>query len=710
MPQTARSTHEDSPSDAEELRRVRSGYFLRPLKGKQPEAVHTPNLDSPHTPHRYELRSTSSSVSRASSSGSPRVFDSPSPAGTPLTPPSNPGKTFTRTSKIEDSKDSHFVDRLLASSTPDNTASSSLARGNLEQDAQRRQHSPVNGSPTQQKYERNQKHKGGASIERLAARTRDSSNAASRRRQKLADVPVDDVSPQPGPSHRPSSEIDNDTDMTDAEEHGSSEAPQPPAETLRKYVAKDAPESTTTGITPSDESNKEDAASQSPLENESTQSMRRKISKKPTESLLKEQSGTQARPKISSDRLSNEGNSPNPPAQAASSSKRRTRKSTQPTKGSDPSPPPQASSSSMQRRRVSSPPPASSRQVEVLPADTIAESQVLPTTNSPSNDEEREEEPAATTTGDLHPTIEEENTPNPDPDTIVVAQVDLGAQIPVLERYDEIVKTENALKVAILDAIFHKTRADLVSKHYIKANLYPRTVLQYLKPKSPLLKYNPSEGFIYIFTSEDYPGHVKIGVTTRDPGIRRKEWEKCGFTCIYVDDPEDKRFWNCRLVEKIVHTVLYNERRKFQCKKCPAKHYFNPEHPGASHGEWFKVSGDEALHVVKEWRNWAITGQPYTRLGVLREPWRVRCEAVRRGPAGVDSLLVVDATMKADYFKHSFDEGLRILAPLVWVAMLVPSYTWIPVYIFFQFGLGVTGLGVCFFSALAFITLLYNYC
>ena len=738
MPQTARFANEDSARDEEQPQ----SRYPRPQKGKQSGAVRTPIRPSRISP-RSQFRSASSTLSTPSSSAASSLFDSSSPLATPLTPPSSTkalkhqGTTdlekLLAQTKIGTPKDDYFGSSPPVSSTPENTASRSSGLENLEEDAQPRRHDPVDSlssalhfvdlaeSPSRQKQERRQKRKGGKCTEPPAPQGSERNSAASRH-QIFVDVPMGGVSPQPGPSHQTSlKNIDSDTDMPDADEydssehdsseHDSSEALQLPAKIQRKYVgkvAKDALASTTKAITPSDNSGQDDSASISSLESELTRPMTRKVSKEPAKSLTQDQSETRVRPKSSSNRQSGEGDGPSSARQAVSSSKLRARKSTKPTKGNGPSPLPQAASSSVQRRRVSSPSIAPFRRVEVLPADAVVEPQASPTTRPSSDQEERDEEHAAAMAGELDPSIEDEDVESPDPETTVAAQVDLGVQTPTLERHHLSDKDENELKVEIHEILYHEAQTDLVSKHFIAALLHP--LLPYFDSEHPLLKYHVGNGYIYMFTLKEYPGYVKIGVTDSHPDRRRDEWgAKCKIKCVYTKDPNNKRFSNNRIVERLIHAELYNKRRDFRCKECNVRHSLHPDLATKRHVEWFQISEDEAREVVEKWRSWVITHQPFTPLGTLRDFWRFRLEAVNNGPAAVDSLHVIDWTMKAGYVWHCFKRGFKIFAPLLVAALLAPNYTRIPISIFFRFGLGAIGWGVCFLTALAFISFIYHF-
>jgi hypothetical protein len=141
-------------------------------------------------------------------------------------------------------------------------------------------------------------------------------------------------------------------------------------------------------------------------------------------------------------------------------------------------------------------------------------------------------------------------------------------------------------------------------------------------------------GYVYIFKSDRFPGHVKIGSTVKAPGIRIKEWgTACNFKAIQVTDKNDTAFRFCRIVEQIVHAELYNEQRKFYCDRCKMKHRFTMAERAkgtgeteldvrpTEHGGWFEISETEALKVVNKWRDWMIHQEPYKEDATLLSCW-----------------------------------------------------------------------------------------
>ncbi|KAJ5895803.1 uncharacterized protein N7473_005202 [Penicillium subrubescens] len=143
--------------------------------------------------------------------------------------------------------------------------------------------------------------------------------------------------------------------------------------------------------------------------------------------------------------------------------------------------------------------------------------------------------------------------------------------------------------------------------------------------KRPLL---PSEinraGFIYIFWQIGNFGYMKIGLSA-DVGRRLKEWEKQCKKKIDVhfpdingdEDHEDlqKVPHICR-VEALVHMELLEYRRIE--KKCPGC--------SRSHKEYFEISKEIAIQVVRKWIGW-MRSLPYEKRTIGgKDQWVLKSE------------------------------------------------------------------------------------
>jgi hypothetical protein len=244
---------------------------------------------------------------------------------------------------------------------------------------------------------------------------------------------------------------------------------------------------------------------------------------------------------------------------------------------------------------------------------------------------------------------------------------------PKLQNFHSIVAPINEIKKNILDIIENRGKT---------------------KGKKQAL-YNGDPGFIYIFTSPIYPGHVKIGKTQRKSEDRVRKWAtQCKFTCHHVKDLCDRRFRYHSTVEKLVQEELCNDRRKFRCWKCKTGtvHRLNvndkrgksdkenlhegdpeevepqeaePQEGGTDHGEWYEISENRALYVVERWRKWIIEETPYKNDGTLNEQWLWKHGCTNDSTAMVDWDEWVHSSQVETlrYAIHYADKELRDLWP-----------------------------------------------
>ncbi|KAL2815390.1 T5orf172 domain-containing protein [Aspergillus granulosus] len=108
-------------------------------------------------------------------------------------------------------------------------------------------------------------------------------------------------------------------------------------------------------------------------------------------------------------------------------------------------------------------------------------------------------------------------------------------------------------------------------------------------------------GLIYIFWYQGNFGHLKIGYT-EDLDQRLRAWEKCGkpLDVHFPVDGDDKRpVQHVYRVEKLIHAELKDFRLAEKCPGC-----------NKTHNEWFRVSKDVAVNIVRKWMQW-MREQPY---------------------------------------------------------------------------------------------------
>lgn len=141
--------------------------------------------------------------------------------------------------------------------------------------------------------------------------------------------------------------------------------------------------------------------------------------------------------------------------------------------------------------------------------------------------------------------------------------------------------------------------------------------------KRPLDKLDQKDGYVYLYEVEGNSGFVKIGYTGRTLETRHQEWD---FDCnrvpkaLYPIPSSSARVVpNARRVEALCHAELDHRRARIYCDGCLKQHI-----------EWFEVSAEEAIAVIRKWSRW-INTHPYqpprARSGVN---WTLRDEERRK--------------------------------------------------------------------------------
>jgi hypothetical protein len=469
----------------------------------------------------------------------------------------------------------------------------------------------VGDSPTRLRQDRRQKLKRRTSVDsvitKVGSLTLERNDGASGKHRKLLDdEPMRNISLQPETAHQASSkDVYTDIQMTNVNDHDASDELELHVETNGQDVAEDAPRFPTKDTSTSDESDQEavtlapSPAEQSDAEACSNaapgkQSTNRNANPSTVSNYIQSASRPRPRVWISSESIrANEANDSSSLGHGALSPKPR---------GQKPSPP-----------IVLSP------EVEVHNVDPVEESYASLMPSPSSSHEVQEEEPTTVTTGAFGPSvIDETATPIQDPETIGSMQDVSRVVGPRIERFHGHEKDTSGVKIMILETLRNKKRETQITKNPIKGHKKRETQTT----KSPLkglfytsaypkwwhrgyssLDCDPSDGYIYMFTTDKYKGHVKIGSTKKMPEDRVEEWTyRCKTTGEYIPDPNIKPFRHYRIVESIVHAALYNERRKIACGECNRLHLFSPEGDKKMHGEWFEVPEDRALKIIEKWR------------------------------------------------------------------------------------------------------------
>lgn len=143
-------------------------------------------------------------------------------------------------------------------------------------------------------------------------------------------------------------------------------------------------------------------------------------------------------------------------------------------------------------------------------------------------------------------------------------------------------------------------------------------------------------GWIYVLQSPEYPNYVKIGLTTRKIAERLVEIANCDKLELRVVDPDSyARVSYVEQLEKLIFADLANERCKFPCvgsrsqTRSPRRGSRARPKKGTEHGEWFRLTVEEALKRVQNWRNWMRQG-PYNDHGQLKDEFGKRIEVCAR--------------------------------------------------------------------------------
>lgn len=119
-------------------------------------------------------------------------------------------------------------------------------------------------------------------------------------------------------------------------------------------------------------------------------------------------------------------------------------------------------------------------------------------------------------------------------------------------------------------------------------------------------------GSLYIFNRTSSPGHVKIGWTAKSVRGRLEQWSRCGYVPNLQFSEENIPF--AQRAETLAHYELIHEwRRERMCKADWCR---------KSHCEWFEVSVERAITVVRGWANLFQVASLYDRRGSLKPYWK----------------------------------------------------------------------------------------
>ena len=138
------------------------------------------------------------------------------------------------------------------------------------------------------------------------------------------------------------------------------------------------------------------------------------------------------------------------------------------------------------------------------------------------------------------------------------------------------------------------------------------------------------DGYIYLLQIRDEPDYVKIGQTKRSVIQRRTEHLQCGYDLDGVDDSCFVKVPCHQRLEALIQLELWNKRYHFECSCKPQKKKdlstdVNDE--SSTHNEWFKIDYQEALKIVKKWKDW-MAQKPYGDTAFLKGEWIERIETL----------------------------------------------------------------------------------
>ena len=158
-------------------------------------------------------------------------------------------------------------------------------------------------------------------------------------------------------------------------------------------------------------------------------------------------------------------------------------------------------------------------------------------------------------------------------------------------------------------------------------------------PRNPRNGTSERPGYIYILKSSRIPKMLKIGVTTKDPAVRREQWDRC-YPTIQLH-AYTSLVPHARLVEDLIHTELLVQGYKEDCSTCKGS-----KARARSHTEWFKVTEQLAEQVVLRWGKWMGSRPYHPDDRTLAKTWVARLQkAEEKGfRPGVDHILCTEDT------------------------------------------------------------------
>ena len=139
------------------------------------------------------------------------------------------------------------------------------------------------------------------------------------------------------------------------------------------------------------------------------------------------------------------------------------------------------------------------------------------------------------------------------------------------------------------------------------------------------------DGCIYVLQIRGEPNYVKIGRTAKDVDKRRTQHLGCGYDLDVVDDSCYTKIPCHQRLERLIHLELQSVRHHFSCScKTQKDNPLSDTHVNdglTTHGEWFEIEYQQALKVVKKWRDW-MAKKPYGETAFLKAEWTERIQVL----------------------------------------------------------------------------------
>jgi hypothetical protein len=161
----------------------------------------------------------------------------------------------------------------------------------------------------------------------------------------------------------------------------------------------------------------------------------------------------------------------------------------------------------------------------------------------------------------------------------------------------------------------------------------------------PVASNQAASGYVYALFWPSQPEFVKIGYAKSSTARRLKTWNKChqGAEILY-----SAPFMFPERMERIIHLQLLQRRHCIKaCVAC-----------GRSHIEWFKISREEAVQIICDWRDVNRENTLYTSDRTLSMWWRRRIYGLTSPVTARILLTIREAETSANEYSTKCSEDL----------------------------------------------------